>query len=78
MVIIFKRDTKETERVEHNVMAPTIPANMTFEEQKAHYRKEGLDFIVIPQEMGHYIFDYDLRFDEEDNFIGLQPKTQKE
>ena len=78
MIIVYRKDTKEIERVEHNVMIPTLPANATFEQQKAYYKKEGLDFIVIPQEMGYYIFDYSLRFDEEDNFIGLQPKTQQE
>lgn len=79
MVIFYSVDgntKREIVRAEHNVMDPTIPANMTFDEKKKYYREEKkLEFISIPQEMGGYIFNFDACVDLNNNFVGLQPKT---
>lgn len=74
MVIIYKQDTKDIVSFESNVMVPQLPFNIPLEEKKAHYNSLGQGFISIPYEMGSYIFFFKLGFDENNNFIGLQPK----
>lgn len=79
MVIFYNSNGKrkrEIVRVEHNVMTPTIPGNMSFEEKKRYYKdEEKLEFVAIPQEMGGYIFNFEVCVDSNNNFIGLQPKS---
>lgn len=75
MIIYYKLDTKEIQRTEDNTVAPILPINKTFDEKVAFYKEQGLGFISIPQELGAYIFNYELKFDENNNFIGLQPKS---
>ena len=75
MIIYYKIETKEIERTEENTMTPILPANKTYDEKVAFYKEQGLGFITIPQELGNYIWNYDLKFDTDGNFIGLQPKS---
>lgn len=74
MVIIYDLDTKEIKRTEDNTMAPVLPTNSTYDEKKEYYKKKNQNFISLPYEMGIYIFNFKLCFDENNNFIGLQPK----
>ena len=73
MIIVYDKTTKAIHHTEDNAMNPALPAG-TFEEKKAILALTNLDFISIPYEMGGYIWDYDLRFDENGFFRGLQPK----
>lgn len=75
MIIYYKKDTKEIERTEENTMSPVIPFNKTYDEKVKFYEEQGLGFIAIPQELGSYVWDYDLQFDADGNFIGLQLKS---
>ena len=75
MVIYYNLETKEIDRTEENAINPVLPFNKTFDEKVAFYKEEGLGFIAIPQELGSYIWNYDLKFDSNNNFIGLQPKS---
>ena len=74
MVIYYNLETKEMDRTEENTITPVLPFNKTFDEKVAFYKELGLGFIAIPQELGSYVWGYDLRFDNEGSFIGLQPK----
>ena len=77
MVIFFKNtgeNAREITVAEHEVMTPTLPANMSIEEKVDHYNNEGLRFISLPYEIGGDIFNYNALVDTNDNFIGLQPK----
>ena len=75
MIIFYDLETKEITRTEENTMEPVLPFNMTYDEKKNFYKDNNEGFISIPQELGIYIFDYDLQFDEKENFIGLKPKA---
>ena len=75
MIIYYKLDTKEIQRTEENTITPVLPLNSTFDEKVAFYKEQGLGFVSIPQELGNYIWNYDLRFDTDGKFIGLQPKS---
>lgn len=74
MVIYYNLETKEIERTEENTLTPILPANKTFDEKKEFYKKQNIGFIVIPQELGSYIYNYDLCFNEYGDFIGLEIK----
>ena len=74
MIIYYNLETKEIDRTEENTLTPILPFNNTFDEKVAFYKEQGLGFIAIPQELGSYIWNYDLKFDD-GNFIGLQPKS---
>lgn len=73
MVIVYYQDTKEIHHTEDNTMYPALPQG-TYEEKKRILGEQGLDFISLPYEMGVYIYHFNLCFDEQGNFIGLQPK----
>jgi hypothetical protein len=75
MVIYYRLDDKTIDRTEDNTMTPILPFNKTFDEKVAFYKEQGLGFIAIPQELGGYIWNYNLQFDDQGNFIGLQPKS---
>lgn len=75
MVIIYNLETKEIDRTEENTITPILPMNKTFDDKVAFYKEQGLGFIAIPQELGNYIWNYNLQFDLDGNFIGLQPKS---
>ena len=74
MIIYYKLETKEINRTEDNTMVPVFPFNKTFDEKVVFYKEQGLGFIAIPQELGKYIWGYNLNFDAEGNFVGLSPK----
>lgn len=74
MVIFYDLETKEIKRTEDNTMEPVLPMNKTFDEKKEHYRTENEGIVCLPYEMGVYIFNFKLCFDEQGNFVGLQPK----
>jgi hypothetical protein len=73
MVIIYNINTKEINRTEDNTMIPALP-NGTLEEKKEVFKREGLDFVSIPYEMGKYIYKFKLCFDENNVFTGIQLK----
>lgn len=74
MIIYYDLDTKEILRTENNIMAPIIPSNSTFQEQKEYYNLQNEGFIVLQNEMGAYISSFKLGFNESGSFTGLQPK----
>lgn len=74
MIIYYDVDTKTIVRTEDNTMVPLMPFNSTFEQQKAYYYGLGQDFVSLPYEMGAYIYNFDLNFNIDGFFIGLQPK----
>jgi len=74
MVIYYNLDSKEIKRTEDNTIEPVLPYNMGLEDKFAYYKSEGEGVICLPYEMGIHIFDYELRFDTQGNFVGLQPK----
>jgi len=73
MVIIYDKTTKEIHHTEDYTMKLALPVG-TLEEQKAHYATLGQDFIAIPYELGVYIHNFTLTFNEAGVFMGLQPK----
>lgn len=73
MVIIYDLDTKQILYTEDNVNTPVLPLG-TIEEKKELLKKEGKNYISIEEELGVNVLDYKLKFDDENNFIGLQKK----
>jgi len=71
MVIFYDLGTKQIFNIEENTMIPALPAG-TMEEKKEILRKDNLDFISIPYEMG--IFNYNLCFNESGQFVGIVHK----
>ena len=76
MVIFYDIETRDILRTEDNTMVPTLPANMELEEKKAYYRENFEDFISIPYELGINIYNFNLCFDKDNNFIGMQMKEE--
>ena len=76
MVVFFDREGN-VELVEHSVMTPTSPANMTLVDKIVYYNEQGLDFVCLNYEIGGEIFNYKVAIDEDTNFLGLIPiKTE--
>lgn len=75
MIIYYDLTTKEIKRTEDNTMTPILPANMTFDEKKEFYKSQEEGFISLPYEMGKYVFNFNLCFDTNGNFTGLEPKA---
>lgn len=76
MVIYFKNNgenIRDIIMVEHDVITPTIPYGET-QEQIKYYESNGLMFISIPQEIGGEIFNYNICVNDNNEFVGLQPK----
>lgn len=73
MVIFFDMDTKQIFNIEENTMVPALPAGTT-EEKKEILKRDNLDFISIPYEMGMEIFNYNLCFNESGQFVGIAHK----
>jgi len=73
MVIIYDKNTKAIVRTEDYTMQLTFPVG-TLEEQKAHFASLGQDFIIIPYELGGYVYNFNLSFDANGVFTGLQAK----
>lgn len=63
--------------VEHDVMLPTMPANMDAHELVVYYNGIGLHYASVPYEMGGGVFHYDVCVNDT-GFVGLQPKEVKE
>lgn len=81
MVVYYEKTSgllRKIKAVEHDVMTPTIPANLEIWEQIEYYNSIGLDFICLPYELGGKIFDYLVCINEAEEFIGLQPKGADE
>jgi len=74
VIIYYDLATKKIKRTEDNTMIPILPMNSTFEDQKAYYRSQNEDFISLPYELGIYVYNFNLNFNAEGVFIGLQPK----
>ena len=74
MVIFYNLKTKEIKGIEENVMIPTLPTNSTFEDKVKHYNSENEGFVALPYELGIYVWDYELCFNSEGKFTGIQPK----
>lgn len=73
MVIFFDIDTKQIFNIEENTMVSALPAG-TMDEKKEILRKDNLDFISIPYEMGMEIFNYNLCFNSDGQFVGIAHK----
>ena len=76
MVIFYDIRTREIKRTEDNTMIPTLPANKELDEMRSYYRESFEDFISIPYELGINIYKFNLCFDENNNFIGIQAKEE--
>jgi len=77
MIVYFKKNgehTRDVEMVEHEVMTPTIPANMEVRERIQYFDNNGLTYVALPYELGGAIFDYRVCVNDKEEFIGLQPK----
>jgi len=74
VVVYFDSITKDIVRTEENTQVPIMPFNMTLAEQKVFYKSINQDFIIIKEEMGADILNYNLLFNTNDNFTGLEPK----
>ncbi len=75
MVLVFDLVTKELLSTEDNTIIPALPAGDT-ETKVQILKEEGKGFISLPYELGTDILNYNLIFDDDDNFIGLQPKAE--
>lgn len=73
MVIVYDISTREILYTEQEVMAPQLPMGDT-EEKKTALLAEGKSFVGLPYEMGTEVFDYLVALNENNEFIGLQPK----
>jgi lysylphosphatidylglycerol synthetase-like protein (DUF2156 family) len=74
MIIYYNLDTLEIVRGECDTMTPILPFNMTIEEKQAFYKSNNEGYVAYADEIGSKIFNYDLVFDENGDFIGLQHK----
>lgn len=78
MVIFYENNGSNIRNiimVEHDVMTPTIPADIdTVEGMVSYYSKKGFEFISLPYELKGKIFEYHVCVNNDGNFIGLQPK----
>lgn len=74
MVVYYDLTTKEIKRTEDNTMMPILPANMDLEQKRNYYNSINENFICLPYEIGVSIFNFNLCFDANNNFTGLQPK----
>lgn len=78
MVIFYNLSnerTRDVHMVEHNAMMPTLPENVTMQEKIKYYKDEqNLGFICLTYEPGDDVFEYNLSFDDNGNFLGLIPK----
>lgn len=74
MVVIYDLNTKEIIRVEDNTNAPILPFNMTLEEKKKHFKNNNQNYIVLNEEMGANIYNYNLIFDDKGEFKNIQIK----
>lgn len=71
MVIFYDTETKKIIRTEDNVLIPTLPI---IDNKIKFYQDKGEGIISFPYELGNEIFKYNLVFDNEGIFLGLQPK----
>ena len=77
MVVFYNIETKEIAMVEHDVMFPTLPANMTEEEITKFYKEEEkMAFISIPEseKPNGDVFGYGIIFDDKGEFKELKLK----
>lgn len=78
MIVYYKKDgdnLRDIVMVEHEVMTPTLPANMETKDQISYYEENNVNFISLPYEMGGAIFNYRVCVNDKGEFIGLQPVT---
>lgn len=73
MVIIYDLVTKEILSTEDNTIIPILPMGDT-ETKVSLLKQEGKGFISLPYELNADIVNYKLVFNDEDEFVGLQPK----
>lgn len=82
MIVFFKKDGKPTRditMVEHEVMSPTLPANMEVNERIQYFDNQEMSYVALPYELGGAIFNYRVCMNDKEEFIGLQPiETEKE
>ncbi len=74
MIIFYDLDTTEIRMTEDNTMVPILPVGMEFDEKIEFYKKERLGIIALPYEIGSNIYKYEIKFNDEKEFIGLIPK----
>ena len=76
MVVFFKKDGQQTRdiiMVEHEVMAPTLPANMEVNERIQYFDNQEMSYVALPYELGGGIFNYRVCMNDKEEFICLQP-----
>lgn len=74
MVIYYNKETLEVEYTERDVMTPQLIEGST-SDKIAMLDESNIAFVGVPYEMDLEIFDYRVCLDENNNFIGLQPKS---
>lgn len=77
MVVFFNKNDKnvrEIVMVEHDVMSPSLPANKELDEKIVYYEDNDISFVSFPYELGGEIYNYNLCFNENGEFIGITPK----
>lgn len=75
MVIVYDLKTKELLSTEDNTLIPALPVGDTATKVNI-LKEEGKGFISLPYELSTDILKYKLLFNENDEFIGLQPKAE--
>ena len=72
MVIIYDLISKVILSTEDDTVIPAFPTGSTSEKVNA-LKEEGKGFVSLPYELGSSILDYKLLFNDENEFVGLQP-----
>ena len=82
MIVFFEKNGQSTRNitmVEHEVMSPTLPANMELNEKIKYFDEKNMSYVALPYELGGAIFNYKVCMNEKEEFIGLQPiENEKE
>lgn len=73
MVIFYDLNTNEIKYTEREVIQPVLPIGTT-EEKLILLKEQNIGFVSVPYELDSEIFNYRVSFNNENNFIGLQPK----
>lgn len=73
MVIFYDLNTKEIMRTERDTILPILPIGTT-EEKVEVLKEDNIGMVSVPYELDLEVFNYKVAFDENNNFIGIQPK----
>lgn len=76
MVIFYDLNTKEIMRTERDTMLPTLPIGAT-EEKIEILKEDNIGMVSVPYELDLEVFNYKVALDENNIFLGLQPKKEE-